>query len=126
LKNLIVFVFFITFSFSCDGNCVSCHPKLVKNGTLDQHHAILDNCKTCHSKEALANVNMGASCGKDCWECHSVKKVASISVPEHLVLPKCIECHKKLKNVNNLQQYLDQYNPKNNLMNFLREETKNE
>jgi hypothetical protein len=80
--------------YACEGDCLFCHPKLVKEGGhLDKDHAVLTSCKTCHTQEEMAKIDMGSGCGQDCWECHDIKKVTQSQVPQHQGLQKCIDCH---------------------------------
>jgi len=107
---------------ACSGECVACHPKLIKkNGKMDKNHVILNRCKNCHrdgtkievidknvSEINVSNIkivkfegNITAStshteCGDDCWKCHDIKKVSLINIAEHKVLTTCIECHTKI------------------------------
>ncbi len=107
----IIFLFSGIGIYACEGNCVACHPKLIKkNGKMDKNHEILTTCKKCHTKKSLSKVNMGAtSCGQDCWQCHDMKKVAKTNIKEHKVLNTCIKCHTaKDKNIfkfDNSKQY---------------------
>ena len=79
---------------ACEGDCVVCHPKLVKeDGKLDKDHAILVTCKTCHTQEEMEKIDMGSGCGQDCWDCHDIKKVTASKVPQHKDLQTCIDCH---------------------------------
>ena len=79
---------------ACEGDCVMCHPKLIKeNGKMDEDHAILVSCKTCHTQEDMAKIDMGSGCGQDCWDCHDIKKVTASKVKQHNGLQKCIDCH---------------------------------
>jgi len=79
---------------ACEGDCVVCHPKLVKeDGKLDKDHEILVSCKVCHTQEEMEKIDMGNGCGQDCWDCHDIKKVTASNVKEHRGLQKCIDCH---------------------------------
>ena len=79
---------------ACEGDCVVCHPNLVKeDGKLDKDHEILLSCKTCHTQEEMEKIDMGSGCGQDCWDCHDIKKVTASNVAEHQGLQKCIDCH---------------------------------
>jgi hypothetical protein len=98
MKNFILVVLVVSlFNMSlnaCEGDCVVCHPKLVKeDGKLDKDHAILVTCKTCHTQEEMEKIDMGSGCGQDCWDCHDIKKVTASNVAEHKGLQKCIDCH---------------------------------
>lgn len=81
-------------SEACEGDCVVCHPNLVKeNGKMDKDHAVLVTCKTCHTQEEMEKIDMGSGCGQDCWDCHDIKKVTASKVKEHNGLQACIDCH---------------------------------
>jgi len=100
-KIATVFFLFSILLFACDGDCVKCHPKLLKNGKLDKNHIILGRCLNRYKVTSDDLNRMGAICGQDCWEWHSIKKVQKIKIKEHMVLDKCIVCHKKLDKSNN-------------------------
>jgi len=92
IKKAIPLMIFLSLNiFACDANCVACHPVLIKNGSMDSDHKILNNCVQCHieNKEEESH----GSCGADCWSCHDIKKVSKIDIPEHKILKKCIKCH---------------------------------
>ncbi len=80
--------------FGCDANCVTCHPKLLKNGVMDNNHKILERCVKCHTEKE--NESTHGACGADCWSCHDISKVGRIDIPEHRVLPTCIKCHESI------------------------------
>ena len=82
--------------FACDGDCIKCHPALIKSGHLDKNHEILSTCIKCHKVTSDDLQRMGAICGQDCWQCHDVKKVMKIPNKAHLSLNRCIDCHTKL------------------------------
>ena len=107
----LLFIFFLTIStlFYCDGDCIKCHPNLLKNGKLDKEHQILAKCKNCHKITSKDLQKMGSLCGQDCWDCHSIKKVSNINIKEHKVLTKCIDCHIKL-NLKDMYQDIRQNN----------------
>jgi hypothetical protein len=112
----ILFIFVVNL-FACSGDCVACHPKLIKkDGKMDKNHAILNKCKRCHQDgtkiemidrkssppkfkivkvESLED-STHTECGSDCWQCHDIKKVSSINIAEHKVLKGCIACHVRL------------------------------
>jgi len=101
----------ITFSFACNSNCISCHPKLKKlyqkDSTYYKEHYFLQNCTKCHKNHKSNN----SQCGGDCFDCHSrVKLINTTHILEHQKLSSCIKCHK-----NTLQEII----PKNNINNFL-------
>ncbi len=82
---ILLFVFATSSANSCDGDCFSCHPKLLEK--LDNEHQPMLLCKECHTK------NIGsAECGADCFQCHKVESI-SRNIPEHIHIDKCRECH---------------------------------
>ncbi len=98
MRILLAILFLNIFLFACEGDCITCHPGLVKkDGKLDKEHQVLKTCVTCHTQEQMSKIDMGGGCGQDCWECHDVKKVSSSGIKEHEGLDKCITCHMKLK-----------------------------
>ncbi len=93
LAIVILFISNISVS-ACEGDCVMCHPKLIKeNGKMDKDHAVLVSCKVCHTQEKMEKIDMGSGCGQDCWDCHDIKKVTASKVKQHNGLQKCIDCH---------------------------------
>jgi len=100
MKHLLFCIFFIylinSIAYACDGDCIKCHPKLLKNGKLDNNHKILKSCMKCHVVNSQDLKKMGSVCGEDCWQCHDVSKVTAIPNRAHKSLNKCIACHKKL------------------------------
>jgi len=105
-KFLILIFLIINIIYACDGDCVKCHPILIKSGHLDNNHKILKDCINCHKTTSNDLDKMGSLCGQDCWECHNMKKVMKIPIKEHFVLSKCIKCHKKLNKEQNLKNFL--------------------
>ncbi len=101
MKNLtlvLLSLFFVQLSlFACEGDCISCHPGLIKDGKFDKEHKVLKTCVTCHTKEQMSKIDMGGGCGQDCWECHDVTKVSKSGVKEHKGLDRCIKCHLKIQ-----------------------------
>jgi hypothetical protein len=75
----------------CAGNCMSCHPKLLK----DETHQILDTCKDCHSQKSdQLNIMVPThmeGCGGNCFECHDTWPQDG----NHAPLFECKNCHKK-------------------------------
>lgn len=116
MKYIVFFLFLSSFLFACSGDCRSCHSSL---DYKDSKHTIMLNCKTCHTDEKLARVQMQNSCGQDCFVCHSVKKINSIQNLEHLALNECINCHSSLKNT--LREKLNNTKP---LFDFLNSDKK--
>jgi hypothetical protein len=97
MKNIIIVLVFVgSFLFACDGDCMKCHPSLLKKNGLDTNHKVLETCITCHQTSSDDLQRMGAMCGQDCWDCHSIEKVQKVLNPAHIVLNSCIDCHKKL------------------------------
>ncbi len=97
MRILVAILFFSVSLFACEGDCMACHPGLLKDGKLDKEHQVLKSCVNCHTKEQMEKIDMGGGCGQDCWECHDVKKVSASGIKEHEGLQKCITCHLKLK-----------------------------
>jgi len=97
MRILLTLIFLKIFLFACEGDCMACHPGLLKDGKLDKEHQVLKTCVNCHTKEQMIQIDMGGGCGQDCWECHDVKKVSKSDIKEHKGLNKCITCHMKLK-----------------------------
>ena len=119
---LILFSLLVIKLGACSGDCVACHPSLIKkDGKMDQDHKILEKCKLCHIdgtkikmfdtnssehnktgfeivklKETNSSKEKHTECGSDCWQCHDIKKVSKIDISEHKVLGKCIDCHVKI------------------------------
>jgi len=97
MKKLLLIVTFFIFNMyaqACEGDCVVCHPNLVKeDGKLDKDHEILVSCKVCHTQDEMEKIDMGSGCGQDCWDCHDIKKVTASNVEQHRGLQQCIDCH---------------------------------
>lgn len=77
----------------CTGDCMSCHPSLLKTIDVDSRHMMMKTCIRCHT----ANPEKMAECGSDCFACHPVAKIEGIRVAEHQVIRECRDCHMKLK-----------------------------
>lgn len=77
----------------CTGDCMTCHPALLKNIDSDHRHKPMTTCIQCHS----ANPSKMADCGSDCFACHPIAKIESARVAEHSVIRECRDCHMKLK-----------------------------
>lgn len=77
----------------CTGDCMTCHPALLKNIDNDHRHKPMTTCIQCHS----ANPSKMADCGSDCFACHPIAKIESARVAEHAVIRECRDCHMKLK-----------------------------
>ena len=76
--SIVVIAASFTYIYACDANCVACHPKLIKNGKMDDDHKILNRCTRCHT--AKENEESHSACGADCWRCHDIRKVGKIDV----------------------------------------------
>ncbi|WP_024953625.1 hypothetical protein [Sulfurospirillum arcachonense] len=96
MKILFFLIITCTLLLSCSGDCMKCHPNLVKDGSLDKDHMILTSCKECHTIENGDLEKMGSLCGQDCWDCHSVEKTKQVQNEAHYALDRCIKCHSKL------------------------------
>lgn len=80
---------------TCSGDCASCHFRL--DYAKDTRHAPMRECKTCHTEEKMAQVDMGEGCGRDCFACHDVQRVrAPALMDSHKVIDTCIHCHQSL------------------------------
>jgi hypothetical protein len=97
MKKIIVFLFLGSLLLACEGDCMKCHPRLLKDNQLDKDHKVLTTCIECHQPTNDDLSKMGALCGQDCWDCHSIAKVQQVVTPSHMVLDACIKCHVKLK-----------------------------
>lgn len=100
LKLLIIpFMLLLAFSvtYACENDCMKCHPVLMKSGSLDNNHKVLDTCIECHKVTSNNFEKMGSMCGQDCWQCHSVKKVMKVKNKSHMALDTCISCHISLE-----------------------------
>lgn len=91
MRILLLLLLFISYLFSCSGDCLSCHPKLAKNILMDERHKPMLTCIACHKNEESGI----SECGKDCFACHDVKKIDN-SVEEHQVIEGCRNCHMNL------------------------------
>lgn len=82
---------------SCSGDCMSCHSGLdFKN---DKRHIPMTTCKTCHTEEKMASIQMGGGCGQDCFACHDIGKIRAPHLKNsHKIIDSCISCHKGLSN----------------------------
>lgn len=77
----------------CTGDCMSCHPKLMKTIDTDSRHSAMKTCIQCHA----ANPEKMADCGSDCFACHPAAKIEGSGIKEHTVIRECRECHMKIK-----------------------------
>lgn len=92
-KLTILCLFLLAPLFGCTGDCMTCHPTLLKNIESDKRHKPMTTCIQCHS----ANPAKMAECGSDCFACHPVAKIEGINVKEHAVIRGCRDCHIKMK-----------------------------
>ncbi len=79
--------------WACTGDCMTCHPALLKNIDADHRHKPMTTCIKCHS----ANPQSMAECGSDCFACHPIARIEGVRVPEHAIIRECRDCHMKLK-----------------------------
>lgn len=79
--------------WGCTGDCMSCHPALLKTIDTDLRHKPMASCIKCHT----ANPAKMAECGSDCFACHPVAKIEGVRVAEHAAIRECRDCHMKLK-----------------------------
>lgn len=93
MKILILFVFSLLPLLGCTGDCMTCHPALLKNIDSDLRHKPMMTCIKCHT----ANPVKMAECGSDCFACHPIAKIEGARVREHVVIRECRDCHLKLK-----------------------------
>lgn len=97
MKRLIFsFVTSIQFGLACSGDCASCHYNIdYKN---DSRHSPMLECKSCHSDEKMAQINMGDTCGQDCFACHDSKKLSDPTLASsHSMIKNCISCHQNIQ-----------------------------
>jgi hypothetical protein len=93
-KLLLSLMFSFNLLFSCDGDCLSCHPKLISNIENDTNHKPMKTCINCHNS---VNINKMAECGSDCFACHKISKIENPNIKEHNVIRGCRDCHLKMK-----------------------------
>jgi len=98
MKYLLLLLLIKNFLFSCTGDCLTCHPKLIPTIHTDKRHSPMLTCIKCHS----ADPKSMSECGDDCFACHSMKKINSVGVKEHNVIQKCRDCH-----VTDIEKILD-------------------
>lgn len=79
--------------WGCTGDCMTCHPALLKTIDTDSRHNAMKTCIKCHS----ANPDKMADCGSDCFACHPIAKIEGAHVAEHAVIRECRDCHMKMK-----------------------------
>ncbi|MFA6143427.1 MAG: hypothetical protein WCW84_02065 [Sulfurimonas sp.] len=93
MKTLFIFLLFFLPLFGCTGDCMTCHPALLKTIDTDSRHKPMLTCIKCHSADPA---KMG-DCGSDCFACHPIAKIEGAHVAEHTVIRECRDCHMKLK-----------------------------
>jgi hypothetical protein len=93
MKTIVTLLFLLNLSLACTGDCMTCHPNLMKNINTDMRHKPMLTCINCHS----ANPNSMAECGSDCFACHPVEKIEKANITEHKVIRECRDCHMKMK-----------------------------
>lgn len=89
MKHLITLLILTYTLFACNGDCMSCHPKLMDGIDTDERHKPMLGCIKCHSP----NPEKMAQCGNDCFACHSMVKIYEADVDEHDVIQGCRDCH---------------------------------
>jgi hypothetical protein len=105
MKTIIIFILLTLKIFGCTGDCMTCHPSLLKHINTDTKHKPMLTCIKCHSP----NPSKMADCGSDCFACHSVNKIEKANVKEHFVIRECRDCHMKIDskfelNITNINQ----------------------
>lgn len=93
MKAVILFFVWLWPVWGCTGDCMTCHPALLKNIDADKRHKPMTMCIKCHSADPAKM----AECGSDCFACHPVAKIEGVRVAEHAVIRECRDCHMKLK-----------------------------
>jgi hypothetical protein len=93
MKLLFLFLVALLPLWGCTGDCMTCHPALLKNIDNDMRHKPMATCIKCHT----ANPEKMGDCGSDCFACHPVAKIEGVRVKEHAVIRECRDCHMKLK-----------------------------
>ena len=93
MKTILLLFFFFSVSLGCTGDCMTCHPKLLKTIDTDMRHKSMLTCIKCHSP----NPAKMADCGSDCFACHKVEKIEGKGIEEHKVIRECRDCHMKMK-----------------------------
>jgi hypothetical protein len=93
MKLLFLFLVALLPLWGCTGDCMTCHPALLKNIDTDKRHKPMTTCIKCHSADPA---KMG-DCGSDCFACHPIAKIEGARVAEHAVIRECRDCHMRLK-----------------------------
>ncbi|WP_257874478.1 hypothetical protein [Helicobacter sp. 11S03491-1] len=95
MKIIVWIMIFMEICFACSGDCASCHYKL--NYQHDIRHSPMLECKSCHTDEKMAKIDMGKVCGQDCFACHDVNKLNDPNLASsHKIINNCISCHQTL------------------------------
>lgn len=93
MKIVLLLLFMIISGWGCTGDCMTCHPALLKTINTDLRHKPMTTCIKCHA----ANPEKMADCGSDCFACHPQAKIEQTRVAEHSVIRECRDCHMKMK-----------------------------
>lgn len=93
MKTILLLFIFLLPLWGCTGDCMTCHPALLKNIDADKRHKPMQTCIKCHSADPAKM----ADCGSDCFACHPIAKIEGSRVAEHAVIRECRDCHMKLK-----------------------------
>ena len=103
MKQIFFTLFFIFTiqALGCTGDCMTCHPKLLKTIDTDMRHKAMLTCIKCHSPDPAKM----ADCGSDCFSCHSVNKIEGKGIEEHKVIRECRDCHMKMKTTLGLDMF---------------------
>lgn len=88
MKSFLFLILIFSYSISCTGDCLQCHPVL-KKSIEEPHHKILKSCIACHTKVPEGMTE----CGGDCFACHSQNDLIKTDLKEHKLLITCKECH---------------------------------
>ena len=91
MRILLLSFIFLQLSWSCSGDCLSCHPKLKETILTDKRHSPMLTCIACHKDETGGQ----SACGNDCFSCHPIEKIDP-RVKEHKVIESCRNCHMKM------------------------------
>jgi hypothetical protein len=93
MKTVFILLIGLVPLLGCTGDCMTCHPALLKTINTDLRHKPMLTCIKCHSADPA---KMG-DCGSDCFACHPIAKIEGAHVAEHVVIRECRDCHMKLK-----------------------------
>lgn len=103
MKQILItfFLIFTIQALGCTGDCMTCHPALLKNIDFDKRHKPMTTCIKCHSADPAKM----ADCGSDCFACHPVTKIEGKGIEEHRVIRECRDCHMKMKTTLGLDMF---------------------